>query len=154
MSVLDTAALRARVAALLTTTGDGWVVSGYPAELVPFDARETTDRSVAVSVTRTTFDSQVESSRTRRADVGGAVTSRVLVRWAWALRLDGAAADYDAALTAELALLHALLATPTEGLHLTAESLGRRIERVESEMYVVGDINLVARHRLPVTAPE
>lgn len=151
--ITSVADVRQRLLDTLSALTPEWSASPFPAEVLPFDPQGA-GAVYAVSVSRTTFDGAVESSASRRSATGSSVRTAARIRWVRPLRADAVSEDYAAALDAEQRLLLTALGVARAGVHVAVDSLNRTVTRAESEMFVVGEVNLVLQHRLTLTAPE
>jgi hypothetical protein len=141
--------VRDRLAASLTTSLPSWSESRSVADLYPADARGAAHLSWAVGLTATTpaaLDRQ--STRGGSAVRVATVTTAVVVRWGHRLRADAQVEDYAAALTAEAALVDALLAVDREGLAVRVGRLSRAV--AGDGLLLVGTVELEVLHRLPL----
>jgi len=151
VSALTVAALRQRVAAAVEALAapSAWTESRWTYDRFPqAEPSQHAHLAFAVGAPSTVYDSVVESSRTRRGALGGAVTTTIGVRWAFMIRADAAVSDTDAMLAAEAVLLTALPGVSHANLHLNITSATRR--GVGDSKWMLGDVLLEARHRLPI----
>lgn len=106
----------------------------------------------AVGALSTTFDSAIESSRTRRGSAGGLVATTFGVRSLHRIRQDGQIGAYDEALDDEgAARVQILMTGHTEGWHLRALGTTRRM--VASDWLLI-EQTFQADHRIPIEATE
>jgi len=132
-----------------------WQVSPWPGELFAISSGEGqvtywSTRGVAVHAASSEFVDG-DSGLTRR-QIRGALraTSRVAVRWLYAMTIDEGTASYRAALDAEAALITDLLTPPEDGspVRVLVDSATRAVLQ---EGWLSGEIRLSVTHHMPLT---
>lgn len=121
--------LRDRIAQQLAVLSPDWGESGYPLELLPFDARPEQHMVWAVSLPTTQAVRQDrQSSRGGAVERGTQALTTVRIGWTWWLRDNGAVEDLSDAYGAEADLVAALVAVDGDpGLRLLVQAFERRV---------------------------
>lgn len=124
-----------------------WRQSVYPVELMPYDTRPSQHLCWAIGLAT----SQVAALDRRRVNVGTHTSTTVQVAWAYRLRDDGIVHDQDLAYDAEAALVAALLTIDQDpDLGVQLERMSRRVVPGEGSAILLGTVDLICHHRLPL----
>jgi len=138
----------------LASLGAEWRESRIPYDLFPsYDSRTIEHKALCVGILSTDFLPSRQSSAT-----GIPATTRLGLRWAWRLRVDGLSDDYTAALVGEQTVCKALAgleaAAGNPGLRLHLISASRRVvaatESSAAAALFVGDIQCEIVHHYPI----
>lgn len=133
----------------------GWEISPWPGELFAISdgsgqITPWSTRGVAVHAASSEF-SDGDRGLTRR-EIRGALrsTTRIGVRWLYALVIDDGTAPYRAALDAEADLITALLTPPQDGspVRVLVDSATRAVLQ---DAWLSGEIRLSVTHHMPLS---
>jgi hypothetical protein len=146
MSTISPEAIRSRVAAGILAALPTWRESPTSFHRPSADAVDVGHLAYAVGLGRT-----VPHSRDRqRLTEGALVETQVFVRFSHRVRADGQVADVDASYTAELALVAAVMSTPTNpGLRIEFAGVSLRSVQPDGTLYIgVADFQVLHRYAL------
>ena len=142
----------AHLASTLGVADPPWYLSAHAAE----DMEDTVGRAregalrmhlaYAIATPMTTWlDGRSAGPRRRQ---GQAARTEILARWVHRLRVEDHDGDYSAALDAEMDLIRAILATPTDSAMILslAGDTTRRVLRPPTGPVLLGDVRVSAHH--------
>lgn len=155
MSILETKELRSRLRDQITNNLPDWKPSRQKFDQFPGqDPNQYAHHTFALGTPRTSFDSPLESSKSRRGSAGGRVKTEIRVRWLHRTRMDRQILDEDDAFDSESEALKSLLDVQNtdsihrDGLHVYAVEQTRR--DVGDGLWVLGELVLLADHVISI----
>lgn len=146
--------VRGNIAAAITSAlgAGGWKESRTNYDLFPQDARDTAHKSFAVGVPSSAPAALDRQNNRGGTTERGAVTTTVAgVRFCFRLRADAQVADYDDALTAEAALIAAVLELEAQaGMSIRLLRVPLRTGAAGDGTAFLGQLDFEILHRMPL----
>lgn len=144
---LSPSVIRARVAAQILSDLPAYSESRWSVDLFGSDAQHVLHHSYAVGLGSSKV---LQSSRNRRHS-GALSMTQLVVRFAHRVRADAQVSDYDSAITAELAIIAAVLSTSLVGMSSLELSSVQSRTVVPSGDWFLGSVLFDVQHLFPTS---